>query len=116
MPTSDAAPVEPEIAPSPLPSPPGSAPVLEAQAPPADDLPRVSARYIWFMVLAQFGVFIAFITPIAISLAVRVGQLAPGHEEYLGYITGTGALVVMLTAPLPSATARAPVSAAVGRG
>ena len=96
MPTPDAAPVDPEIAPSPLPSPPASVVIAE----PGDDLPKVSSRYIWFMVLAQFGVFVAFITPIAISLAVRVGQLAPGHEEYLGYITGAGALVVMLTSPL----------------
>src|SRR3954467_8440111 len=63
-------------------------------------LSRVGRRYIWLMVLAQFGVWVAFITPIAISLAVRVGQLAPGHEEYLGYITGAGALAVMLTSPL----------------
>ncbi|MHC9045669.1 MFS transporter [Microbacterium saperdae] len=59
----------------------------------------VNSRYIWFMVLAQFGVFMAFITPIAISLSVRVSELAPGHEEYLGFITGAGALVVMLTSP-----------------
>jgi MFS family permease len=52
------------------------------------------------MVLAQFGVFVAFITPLAISLSVRLGGLAPGHEEYLGYITGTGAFVVMLTGPI----------------
>ena len=51
------------------------------------------------MVLAQFGVFMAFITPIAISLAVRLGELAPANQEYLGYITGAGALWVMLTAP-----------------
>ena len=51
------------------------------------------------MVLAQFGVFMAFITPIAISLAVRSGELAPANQEYLGYITGAGALWVMLTAP-----------------
>ena len=41
----------------------------------------------------------AFITPIAISLAVRLGELAPANQEYLGYITGAGALWVMLTAP-----------------
>src|SRR6478672_10211124 len=64
------------------------------------DLPRVGPRYIWLMVLAQFGVFVAFITPLAISLSVRLGGLAPGHEEYLGYITGTGAFVVMLTGPI----------------
>jgi MFS family permease len=70
--------------------------VREASAP---ELPKVGARYIWFMVLAQFGVFVAFITPIAISLSIRLADLAPGREEYLGYITGAGALVVMLTAP-----------------
>ena len=74
--------------------------LAEASAVPPEDLPKVNARYIWLMVLAQFGVWVAFITPIAISLAVRVGQLAPGHEEYLGYITGAGALAVMLTSPL----------------
>jgi len=63
-------------------------------------LPRVSARYIWLMVLAQFGVFMAFITPVGISLAIRVSQLAPGHEEYLGYITGTSAATGILTGPL----------------
>jgi MFS family permease len=61
---------------------------------------KASTSYIWFQVLGQFGVFVAFITPLAISLAIRLAELAPGHEEYLGYITGSGALVVMLTAPL----------------
>ena len=73
--------------------------LAEASALPPEDLPKVSARYIWFMVLAQFGVFMAFITPIAISLAIRVAEIAPEHQEYLGYITGSGALFVMLTAP-----------------
>ncbi|MFC5748126.1 hypothetical protein [Actinomadura rugatobispora] len=56
------------------------------------DPPRVGAAYIWLIVVATFGVYMAFITPIAISLAIRVAQLSPGHEEYLGYITGAGAL------------------------
>ncbi|MEU4420273.1 MFS transporter [Actinoplanes sp. NPDC024001] len=76
-------------------------PAIPAETPPADGVERVNATYIWLIVAAQFGVFVAFITPIAISLAIRVGQLAPGHEEYLGYITGTGALVVMLLGPIP---------------
>jgi MFS family permease len=66
----------------------------------SQELPKVNARYIWFMVLAQFGVFVAFITPLAISLSIRVQELAPGHEEYLGYITGTGAFAVMLIGPI----------------
>jgi MFS family permease len=61
---------------------------------------RVSSSYIWFQVLGQFGVFVAFITPIAISLSIRLSELAPDNEEYLGYITGAGALFVMLSGPL----------------
>ena len=92
---------EPIVVPMPaaLPLPPVDPDVLVAEAAPHEDLPPVNARYIWFMVLAQFGVFMAFITPIAISLAVRLGELAPANQEYLGYITGAGALWVMLTAP-----------------
>jgi MFS family permease len=75
-------------------------PVETLTAAPAPPLPRVSARYIWLQVLGQGAVFIAFITPIAISLAVRLGELAPGHQEYLGFITGAGAFWVLLTSPL----------------
>ena len=73
--------------------------ILEESLPATGDLPRVGPRYIWLMVLAQFGVFVAFITPLAISLTIRVNTLEPGHPEFLGYITGAGALFVMLTAP-----------------
>lgn len=76
---------------------------LDTPPPPADTaepLPKVGPRYIWLMVLAQFGVFLAFITPVAISLSIRLSQLAPGHEESLGYITGAGAAVSVLSGPL----------------
>lgn len=63
------------------------------------ELPKVSTKYIWLVVLAQLGVFIAFITPMAISLAVKVSQITPGQEQNLGYILGAGSLVVMFTAP-----------------
>jgi len=59
----------------------------------------VSGKWIWLMVVAQFGVFVGFITPLAISLSIRLQSLAPGHEEYLGYITGAGAAWVVLTGP-----------------
>jgi MFS family permease len=93
---------EPAVVPMPavISTPPIDPAVLEDQSTqPVVDLPKVDARYIWFMVLAQFGVFMAFITPIAISLAIRVSELAPANQEYLGYITGAGALFVMLTSP-----------------
>lgn len=86
-------------APQPIPAAPGALAEALDTAPSAPQ-PKASALYIWLQVLGQFGVFVAFITPIAISLAIRLGELAPGREEYLGYITGSGALVVMLTAPL----------------
>jgi len=81
-------------------APPGPPTGAAGSADLGDSLPKVNATYIWLMVLAQFGVFVAFITPIAISLSIRVSQLAPAHEEYLGYITGAGAFAVMLTSPL----------------
>ncbi|SKC69069.1 MFS transporter [Okibacterium fritillariae] len=94
------------IPPQPIPSTPPT-----ATFPPVEDVngasgagspaeEKVSSLYIWLQVLGQFGVFVAFITPIAISLSIRLSELAPGREEYLGYITGSGALVVMLTGPL----------------
>lgn len=82
-----------------IPTPTAHPDVVAEQSQTPPELPKVGPRYIWFMVLAQFGVFMAFITPIAISLAIRVQALAPGHAEYLGYITGAGALFVMLSAP-----------------
>lgn len=81
------------------PVPPTSAGTSDGPRPgdEAEPLAKVGARYIWLLVLGQFGVFVAFITPIAISLAIRVDQLAPGHPEYLGYVTGAGSAATMLT-------------------
>ena len=82
--------------------PPIAAPVtlerVTADGP--DDLPPVGPRYIWLQVLAQFGVFVAFITPLGISLAIKVNQLAPGRDEYLGYITGAGAFAALVFGPV----------------
>ncbi|GAA1614827.1 MFS transporter [Actinoplanes couchii] len=57
-------------------------------------------RYVWLLLAAQFGVFLALVTPIAISLAIKVEQVAPGNPEYLGYATGCGALAAIVSAPL----------------
>ncbi|GAA3292432.1 MFS transporter [Dactylosporangium vinaceum] len=87
---------QPAATPAPLPVPPVEPPPGSADK----TTQKVDATYIWLIVIAQFGVFVAFITPIAISLAIRVQQLAPGHEDYLGYITGAGAMVPLLLSPL----------------
>lgn len=81
-------------------SPPTEVPPPSGTTPAEQGLSPVSSRYIWLMVVAQFGVFLASITPIAVSLSIRVAQLAPGHEEYLGYVTGAGAAAGVLTGPL----------------
>ncbi|ALU73579.1 MFS transporter (plasmid) [Rhodococcus erythropolis R138] len=78
-------------------SPPLAAVVVAAHRPARRQ--KVSRRYIYLVTLAQFGVFVAFITPLAISLSIRVSILAPGHEEYLGYITGIGATTALITGP-----------------
>ncbi|MEU4226968.1 MFS transporter [Nonomuraea sp. NPDC026600] len=63
-------------------------------------MPKVRASYIWFLLLGIFGGQMGLVTPTAISLAIRLSQLAPGHEEYLGYIAGVGAAVSMVAGPL----------------
>lgn len=63
-------------------------------------MPKVRSSYIWFLLLGMFGGQMALVTPTAISLAIRLSQLAPGREEYLGYIAGAGAAAMMISAPL----------------
>ncbi|WP_025157736.1 MFS transporter [Leifsonia aquatica] len=64
------------------------------------DLPRVRASFIWLLFAGVFGVYLAFVTPLAISLSIRVNSLDPGHAEYLGYILGIGSLAALLVGPL----------------
>ena len=68
--------------------------------PAAGPAERVSAGFILWMALANFGVSMAYIVPLSFSLALRIQQLVPGHEEVLGYATGTAQAVFILTAPL----------------
>ena len=62
--------------------------------------PRVSATFIWLLVLSTFGLYAAFIAPVGLSLSVRVQQLAPSHSEYLGYVLGAGSIAALLSIPL----------------
>lgn len=62
--------------------------------------PRVSARYIWFLVLAYLGGMIALIAPLGLSLALRVQELVPQNVEVLGYVVGSGAAVSGIVQPL----------------
>jgi len=63
-------------------------------------LTPVSKLYIVWMTLANFGASMAFIVPLSYSLALRIDQLSPGHEEILGYTTGIAQAIFILTSPL----------------
>ncbi|MEW1840440.1 MFS transporter [Nonomuraea angiospora] len=78
-------------------TPPSLGP-LETRTP--DDLPRASAGYIFWMMAANFGISMAFVVPLSFSLAVRIDELAPGHEEVLGYVTGTSQTIYLVLSPL----------------
>ncbi|MEU4248984.1 MFS transporter [Amycolatopsis sp. NPDC026612] len=68
--------------------------------PAAGPAERVSTGFILWMALANFGVSMAYIVPLSFSLALRIQQLVPGHEEVLGYATGIAQAVFIVTAPL----------------
>lgn len=61
---------------------------------------RVSKGFITLLALGLFGTYLAFVTPIAISLALRVNVLAPDNPEYLGLLLGVGSLAALLVGPL----------------
>jgi len=63
------------------------------------EIPRAKKSWITWLVIGLFGAYIAFVTPIAISLAYRVDDVAAGHEEYLGYVVSIGALASLLFGP-----------------
>lgn len=67
-------------------------------APP--EQPRVSKGYIWLVVLAQFGQFLALVAPLGFSLAVQISHIAPQNQTSLGYVTGIGAAVVVVFGPI----------------
>jgi MFS family permease len=77
------------------PNEPPAAPEIEA--PP---LQRVGRGYLLWLITASFGGSLALMVPLSYSLAVRIDDLAPGHEEQLGYVTGTAQAVYLVLSPL----------------
>jgi len=75
-------------------------PAADVTLPTDDRRPKVSAGFIALLAFGLFGTYLAFVTPIAISLAIRVKALSPDHEEYLGVILGLGSLAALLVGPL----------------
>ncbi|WP_350346783.1 MFS transporter [Agromyces sp. G08B096] len=74
------------------------APVVES----AGDEPQqpMSRGYIVWLMLASFGASMAMMVPLSYGIAVRITELAPGHEEVLGFITGIAQVVYLVLSPL----------------
>lgn len=78
-----------------VPTEPSTTPEIEA--PP---LQKVARAYLLWLMIASFGASLALMVPLSYSLAVRIDDLAPGHEERLGYVTGSAQFVYLVLSPL----------------
>src|SRR5699024_9336805 len=79
-------------------TPDGSPPQGTAVA--AQPTAKVSGGYIFWLMLANFGASIAMMVPLAYGRALRITELAPGHDEVLGYVTGTAQLIFLVLSPM----------------
>lgn len=62
---------------------------------------RVGIGFIVLYALAFFGLWMAIMTPVVISLALRVNEIDPANKEAnLSWILGIGAIVAMLVNPI----------------
>lgn len=64
--------------------------------------PPVSIGFIAVYVLAQFGIWIALLTPVVITIALRVSEIAGEAEKgrWLGIILAIGGFVAMVVTPI----------------
>lgn len=70
--------------------------------PPAAERAPVSIGFIAVYVLAQFGIWVALLTPVVITIAVRVSEIAGEAEKgrWLGIILAIGGFVAMVVTPI----------------
>jgi MFS family permease len=70
----------------------------------AEPVVAVRGRWTAAVVLANVGVFAAFIGPIQVLLAKQADSIAPGNKEFIfGLVTGIGAAVSVVANPLAGA-------------
>jgi len=63
--------------------------------------PRASRRFIALYGLATFGFWMAVMTPVIVTMALKVNQLAPDSKEStLAWVLGIGAFVAMIANPV----------------
>lgn len=64
--------------------------------------PPVSLGFVAVYVLAQFGIWVALLTPVVLTLALRVGDIASEAEKgrWLGIILAIGGFVALVATPI----------------
>ncbi|MBU6257832.1 MAG: MFS transporter [Burkholderiales bacterium] len=68
---------------------------------PAAPRARVAFPFVATYALAYFSIFLALLTPVVVTLALRVAQIDPAHKESsLSWILGAGAAVAMVANPV----------------
>ncbi|MEU8764689.1 MFS transporter [Streptomyces sp. NPDC048659] len=72
-----------------------------APAPPEPQEPA-SGKLVFGLAFAQFGVMITLLTPVMVTLALRVAQIVPeaGRGAALGQVLSLGAVLAMITNPV----------------
>ncbi|MFG1669500.1 MFS transporter [Streptomyces sp. Y7] len=79
------------------------APLDRTAAQPVEHSPRPApARLVAALAFAQFGAYLAVLTPVMVTLALRVNQIVPESERgsALGRVLSVGALLAMLGNPV----------------
>jgi hypothetical protein len=64
--------------------------------------PPVPLGFVAIYVLAQFGIWVALLTPVVLTLALRVGDIASEAEKgrWLGIILAIGGFVALVATPI----------------
>ncbi|WP_340373991.1 MFS transporter [Streptomyces sp. SS7] len=84
---------------------PAAVPIVIPATPdsPVDVSPvDASPRLVLALAVAQFGAYLAVLTPVTVTLALRVGQIVPaaGRGAALGQVLSVGAMLAMLGNPV----------------
>jgi MFS family permease len=75
---------------------------MTASPSPETTRPAVSLGFVAIYVLAQFGIWVALLTPVVMTLALRVGEIASEAEKgrWLGIILAIGGFVALVATPV----------------
>lgn len=81
---------------------PGPAGAPDVPTPPAPVPPRAPGRLVSGIVLAQLGIFLAVLTPVIVTLALRVDEIVPEGQRgaKLGTVMAVGAVLALIANPL----------------